>query len=391
MAKKKPAARRPRAAARTTRARSTRKTAIPPAAPGPAATAVDDGEAVVVYIHGIGRHLPKDELKLEWDLAVFGRDRGPATRMAYWSDLVHPPQAARRTRGLAPPTSPSTTDAVLAEAGVSSRNQDAREYVEELRRAYGVEEATLAPRRGVRAKVLPLPRFIREPIARAFLKAFLTDTAAYFFDQAKRSAIRQRLIDVLPGRDTPVTLVAHSQGSIVALEVLSEKRDAEHRQAGHDWLAARSAGSAGPARRSAAAQAVPRPCQRRALGQLRRPARSGGPRQAPGVGVRAVAWQPRHAPADGADRRSDDRQHQHHAVSRLQPAFRGGLPVPPRGPQEHPRIGALRYDVAVRGRPGRLGGARPRRPPSGPDRGPRAGVPGRRRVEGRSARSAKAR
>ena len=225
MAKKKPAARRPRAAARTTRARSTRKTAIPPAAPGPAATAVDDGEALVVYIHGIGRHLPKDELKLEWDLAVFGRDRGPATRMAYWSDLVHPPQAARRTRGLSATDESLDTDAVLAEAGVSSRNQDAREYVEELRRAYGVDETMVAPRRGVRAKVLPLPRFIREPIARAFLKAFLTDTAAYFFDQEKRSAIRQRLIDALPGRDTPVTLVAHSQGSIVALEVLSGKRD----------------------------------------------------------------------------------------------------------------------------------------------------------------------
>ena len=222
MAKKKPAARRRRrAAARTTSCPLHRKTAIPPAAPGPAATAVDDGEAsssTSTASAGTCRRTSSSSNGI-WrcSAAIAGRPPGWPTGPI----SVHPPQAARRTRGLSATDESLDTDAVLAEAGVSSRNQDARDYVEELRRAYGVEETTLAPRRGVRAKVLPLPRFIREPIARAFLKAFLTDTAAYFFDQAKRSAIRQRLIDALPGRDTPVTLVAHSQGSIVALEVLS--------------------------------------------------------------------------------------------------------------------------------------------------------------------------
>ena len=75
--------------------------------------------------------------------------------------------------------------------------------------------------RGESKKVLPLPRVLREPLSRAFLKVFIGDTAAYFFNAEKRAAIRKRLADVLPGPETPVTLVAHSQGSIVALEVLA--------------------------------------------------------------------------------------------------------------------------------------------------------------------------
>ena len=51
---------------------------------------------VVVYIHGIGDHPPAADLKLEWDLALFGSDRGDATRMASWSDIVHPKAAAGR-------------------------------------------------------------------------------------------------------------------------------------------------------------------------------------------------------------------------------------------------------------------------------------------------------
>lgn len=216
MAKTRTASRRTPTRRRTPAPRR-RATAIPPARPDMGDAAVDDGEAIVVYIHGIGRHLPPADLKLEWDLALFGRDRGAATRMAYWADVLHP-AGERRTRGMGGVDS-LETEAILAEAGVSARNAEARAYVAALRRAYGFDEVASA--RGLRPKVLPLPGFLREPIARAFLKAFVGDTAAYFFDAGKRAAIRQRLIDVLPGGNTPVTLVAHSQGSIVSLEVLS--------------------------------------------------------------------------------------------------------------------------------------------------------------------------
>ena len=181
------------------------------------AVTVDDSESLVVYIHGIGQHPRKDALKLEWDLALFGRDRGTATRMAYWSDIVHP--ATARTTKAAGRDDSLDTEAILAQAGVSSRDKKARAFVEQLRRAYGFEE--LDGGTGVRKKVLPLPGFIREPVSRVFLKRFIADSAAYFFDDKKRAAIRRRLTDQLPGPQTPVTLVAHSMGSIVAVEVLA--------------------------------------------------------------------------------------------------------------------------------------------------------------------------
>jgi pimeloyl-ACP methyl ester carboxylesterase len=183
------------------------------------AAAVDDGRSIVIYVHGIGRHLPPEELKLEWDLALFGRDRQEATRMAYWSDILHKPSAkAPKAAGAADDLRP---EAVLAQAGVDPDNKAAQEFVRSMLWTYGVPPTDGAS--SVGKKVLPLPRFLREPISRIFLKAFIGDTAAYFFNDDKRTAIRKRLTDVLPGPDVPITLVAHSQGTIVALEVLARE------------------------------------------------------------------------------------------------------------------------------------------------------------------------
>ena len=178
----------------------------------------DDGDNVVIYIHGIGRHLPKDALKLEWDLALFGKDRGGATKMAYWSDIVHPATAARRTAAATGPDDLGT-DAILRQAGVDPRNAKAREFVERVRRAYGFQETAGG---GPRKKILPLPGFLREPISRAFLKQFIADTAAYFFDDDKRARVRRRLSEILPVGESSITIVAHSQGSIAAVEVLAQ-------------------------------------------------------------------------------------------------------------------------------------------------------------------------
>ncbi len=189
----------------------------------PARVQADDGETIVVYVHGIGPHLPAKALKLEWDLALFGRDRGGATQMAYWADILHPSGAKMsQAAGAADDLDP---DAILAHAGVDPDNEAARAFVDDLLRSYGFDrdlgEAS-GGASGPRKKVLPLPRIIREPISRAFIKQFIADTAAYFFDEKKRAAIRKRLQDLLPGSTTPVTLVAHSQGSIVAVEVLAK-------------------------------------------------------------------------------------------------------------------------------------------------------------------------
>lgn len=181
-------------------------------------------ESIIVYVHGIGEQPAPEALKLEWDLALFGKDLRERSRMAYWADLLHPvpsPGAKSVRRRRTGSDAALDLDALLAEAGLGKRDKDAQAFALALISALGVEEAMPAAR-GVGKKVLPLPGFLREPISRNFLKTFIADTAAYFFRDGMRARIQHRLVDQLKlPKDQPVTIVAHSQGSIIAYEVLS--------------------------------------------------------------------------------------------------------------------------------------------------------------------------
>ena len=183
----------------------------------PRTTATGEPEGVVIYIHGIGAHLTKEALKLEWDLALFGSDRGSLTHMAYWSDILHPSAGTRTRRRASPDTGSLDPEEILEQAGVSARNIRAHEFVLRMLAAYGQAEVITGPRK----TVIPLPTFVRQPISRALLKGFIADTAAYLFNDDKRRNIQKRLTANLPAAGTPVTIVAHSHGSIVAVEVLS--------------------------------------------------------------------------------------------------------------------------------------------------------------------------
>ena len=45
---------------------------------------------IVVYVHGNGNKVREELLKRQWDQALFGRDAGEGSRMAYWAPLLHP-------------------------------------------------------------------------------------------------------------------------------------------------------------------------------------------------------------------------------------------------------------------------------------------------------------
>ena len=174
----------------------------------------------VVYIHGIGEQPDRDDLKRRWDLALFGREMGDRTRMAYWADILHGgPARTRRTRAAG--SQGIDVDSVLRAGGVDPDEEDARALANGLLRVMGVQADG-----GPRKKVLPLPAFLRKPIARAFLEAFVRDTAAYFFRPEIRRRTRKRLRDALPDNGAPFTIVAHSQGTIITLEVLAALRKA---------------------------------------------------------------------------------------------------------------------------------------------------------------------
>jgi subtilisin family serine protease len=224
---------------------ATRKKAAPAASA--ATRSATPRQSLVIYVHGIGQHPAPDALKLQWDLALFGKDLRERSRMAYWADLLHPVQstaAAKKAAAKAAARSPAAKKAqakaaesraeapgpadatgldivqLLAEAHVDPDTPGAEAFAHDLLQVLGAPPQPLVI--GPGKKLLPLPPALRRPLSRAFLKAFVADTAAYFFGDGVRDKIRRRLLDVLKTTaGQPVTLVAHSQGSIVAYEVLS--------------------------------------------------------------------------------------------------------------------------------------------------------------------------
>lgn len=184
--------------------------------------AAGDGfDSVIVYIHGIGQQpYPPAALKLKWDLALFGRDLGKQSSMAYWADILHPPGEPVPTVGKQS-AGGGTIDLATAieQAGLDPDNKKVASFATSLGMAVGMPVPAVA---SVGKKVLPLPRFLRKPIAERFLRTFIADTAAYFFRPEVREACKKRLRTVLPGKAAPVTIVAHSQGTVIAYEVLSE-------------------------------------------------------------------------------------------------------------------------------------------------------------------------
>jgi len=169
----------------------------------------------ILYIHGIGSKPSREELKQQWDLALFGRDMGAKSRMAFWADILHEPGQAYENKSTSP-DSPLDIDRLLESADVDPSNAEARDLSMALLRAMGSETSHIGK------EVFPLPGFLRKPIARAFLEAFVKDTAAYFFRPEVRQEVQQRFRDLLRDTEEPIVVVAHSHGSIAALEVLSE-------------------------------------------------------------------------------------------------------------------------------------------------------------------------
>lgn len=184
-------------------------------------------DSLVIYVHGVGQNDTRDQLKLQWDLALFGRDLGLRSRMAYWADLVHPEMLQREStsvqRKSAKTDDKLNIENLLNDAGVPEGAKDhARDLTLSLLRNIGVQE----DQRQVGKKILPLPAWLRKPISRAFIQALIGDTSAYFFTSGMRKKIRARLTTELNITGSqPVTIVAHSQGSIIAYEVLSLLKD----------------------------------------------------------------------------------------------------------------------------------------------------------------------
>jgi hypothetical protein len=185
-----------------------------------AAAAADERPITVVYIHGIGSKPPPDVLKRQWDQALFGADMGARTRMAYWADIRHP---ASETKTLAvgiPEAYRPLSDAELVDESrrLAPYGKDAEAFAQALAKRLLQKPASRAKAKGVEAKVLP--GLIRGPVTEWLTKTFIQDTAAYFYDREQRAAMQERLRRLLIPEGGPYLVVAHSQGTIIAYDVL---------------------------------------------------------------------------------------------------------------------------------------------------------------------------
>ena len=194
-----------------------------------AARTADRAQPRVVYIHGIGPKPKPEVVRSMWDLALFGRELGSDSRIAYWADLLHNEYLGVEGRAMqSKGRSASQRDVIggeqiAHELGLRGKQAlQAAAFADRLLASrMDVAQGAHRTRASVGKKILPLPIQLRKPLARLFLENIVKDTAAYFFRSGMRAKIQQRLRDALPTDGKPFTLIAHSQGSIVAFEVLA--------------------------------------------------------------------------------------------------------------------------------------------------------------------------
>jgi hypothetical protein len=192
---------------------------------------------IVVYVHGNGNKVRAELLKLQWDLALFGRDVGDDSRMAYWAPLLHPePLPDPEFDEIGQPTSPALestevheTPETLVTAAVEATDGELPGELEAYARemAYTAEalvegEELDQAGDGVTPEALPLPRAARIRIFEQLVRVTFKDVHAYFFRgfaERMRAVVRATIADI----DEPFILVAHSLGTVIAYDVLREE------------------------------------------------------------------------------------------------------------------------------------------------------------------------
>jgi hypothetical protein len=172
---------------------------------------------IVVYVHGNGNKVREELLKRHWDLALFGRDAGTSSRMAYWAPLLHPQPLPDPEFDEAEQLAPE----VQLEAAVAAPPELER-YARGM--AYRAE-AVIAGEQleaAAGAEALPLPRAVRTRIFEQLVRVTFKDVHAYFF-RGYAERMRAVVRAAIAGIDEPFVVVAHSLGTIVAYDVLREE------------------------------------------------------------------------------------------------------------------------------------------------------------------------
>lgn len=200
----------------------------------------------IIYVHGIGNKPTASVLKCQWDRALFGSELGDRSRMAYWVNRDYYPVPLDETCAgqdhVRIDDDEASTQAIMALSGVRpvhdreaidreirafTANPVNQQFLSGLARKMLIQSETRglsAPTGPYQARILPLPRFLRELITRKITRAFLRDVNDFLFHPKRRALMERSLTDRLNAGGGPFVVIAHSQGSMVAYQVLRQLR-----------------------------------------------------------------------------------------------------------------------------------------------------------------------
>jgi pimeloyl-ACP methyl ester carboxylesterase len=199
----------------------------------------------IVYVHGIGNKATESILKCQWDHALFGYDLGARSRLAYWVNREYYPAPSVATCATgdvtdveqAPTGRALTVEQHLEETPieeeVASLTRSAREQKILLDILQQVDShevpatVTGTTAAGMSGLILPLPGPLRRWITRKLTRAFARDVNDFLFVDERREIMRRSLRDRLESGGGPFVVIAHSQGSMIAYDVLSHMPDLE--------------------------------------------------------------------------------------------------------------------------------------------------------------------
>jgi subtilisin family serine protease len=198
-------------------------------------SSIQGGARTIIYVHGIANKPPADVLKCQWDHALFGFDLGDRSRLAYWVDRVRYPQPSPGTCHNADSNQLPSSESGFGVRSIGPESEtpeslvppeatgEAKRALERMARetivAGDVSDASIRTR-AYGARVLPLPGFLRNFFTRQITKLFLKDVNDFLFDKVRREFMRRSVIERLESGGGPFVVIGHSQGSMIAYDVL---------------------------------------------------------------------------------------------------------------------------------------------------------------------------
>jgi subtilisin family serine protease len=199
----------------------------------------------IIYVHGIANKPIASVLKCQWDRALTGTQLGDRSRMAYWVNRNYYPtpldetcasgdfvtsqieEGASLLARAAGVDGSATIESQIAQLTANPARQDFL-----MRIAEKMQRANTMPKRGIaaqdmREKILPLPDFLRRWITQGLTEAFLRDVNDFFFVEERRKAMEDSLMERLAAGGGPFVVIGHSQGSMIAYDVLRRLNKAQ--------------------------------------------------------------------------------------------------------------------------------------------------------------------